>query len=161
MASISPITGKSVPLSQKQEAFSRAYVANGGNAAAAARTAGYGGENHSVVGCSLLKNERVNLYIAALTAEALANGSNKEIPTPEATMKAIWHEARYAKSDQARATNLRALAQFHGLLLERRRDETALENRSEEDLLELVRNLRKETEKEGIVIDFPKKGESA
>ena len=159
MASISPITGKSVALTLKQEAFCRAYIANGGNASAAARTAGYGGENHSVVGCSLMKNERVQRYLAALTAEGLANGSDKEIPTPEETMKAIWHEARYAKSDQARAANLRALAMYHGLLLERRRDESALDNRSEEELLEAVQNLRREAVKEGIVIDFPEKGE--
>ena len=109
----------------------------------------------------MMKNERVQRYIAVLTAEALANGSDKEIPTPEETMKAIWWEARNAKSDQARAASLRTLAQYHGLLIERRINESALDNRSEEELLKMVQDLRKETAEAGIVIDFPKKGESA
>jgi hypothetical protein len=56
------------PLNEKQEAFCRHYVANGGNGAKAARDAGFAEKSAHVTASRLLKDDRVQLRIAVLRA---------------------------------------------------------------------------------------------
>ena len=47
------------------------------------------------------------------------------------------------------------------MFIDRIRNEDSLESKSEEELIAELERLHEETRKEGIVIGFPKKGESA
>ncbi len=147
--------GKPLPygLTPRQAQFARNYIANGGNATSAAMEAGYGGQGNSKKSASVqasraLGSMKVQKYLADLTAEAAAN-SDGSILTADQTLAALTREAQMAKSDSARASNLRTLAQYHGLLIERRIDET--DNRSTEELKAQLAILRKQAFEEGVL----------
>jgi phage terminase small subunit len=53
-------------LSAKQEAFCRFYCANGGNASAAAKQAGYSARSAEMTGSRLMRNDKVRAFIESL-----------------------------------------------------------------------------------------------
>lgn len=75
----------------KKKLFAEAYIANGGNASEAAKSAGYAESSAGVTGCRLLKDAQVRLILDERQS-ALAN---KYELTAEAIIKSIAQELHF------------------------------------------------------------------
>ena len=75
----------------RKKLFAEAYIANGGNASEAARSAGYAEKSVGVTGCRLLKDAQVRLILDERQS-ALAN---KYELTAEAIIKSIAQELHF------------------------------------------------------------------
>ncbi len=145
MSKVNPETGELLPfgLTWMQYSFCVEYPAAGGVATEAAARAGYKGSrrNLSIRGAELLKNPRIQKCIASLTSESAGNAP-ADIMTSEEVLKAITKEARECKNDASRVAALKLLGTYHGLLIDRFKDETSMSD--EEIAAELARLEAKE-----------------
>jgi hypothetical protein len=102
----------------KRDAFIAAYVANGGVAAEAARTAGYSEKNSRKTGSRLLKDPDVAARIEAARQELRAvTGYDAKAAVAELDRNITL--ARANKSDMAVARLLELKLKVHGLLVDR------------------------------------------
>jgi phage terminase small subunit len=76
---------------EKKKLFAEAYIANGGNASEAAKSAGYSAKTAGVTGCRLLKDVQVQSILGE-RQKALAN---KYELTAEAIIKSIAQELHF------------------------------------------------------------------
>ena len=76
---------------EKKKLFAEAYIANGGNASEAAKSAGYSAKTAGVIGCRLLKDVQVQSILGE-RQKALAN---KYELTAEAIIKSIAQELHF------------------------------------------------------------------
>ena len=79
----------------RKKLFAEAYIANGGNASEAARSAGYSEKTAHVSGCRLLKDVQVR----AILDDRQAALANKYELTAEAIIKSIAQELHFDPAD--------------------------------------------------------------
>jgi phage terminase small subunit len=114
-------------LTNKQRQFISEYTTNGFNATAAAKTAGYKGNDKSlpVSGVQVLKSTKVKAEIDRILAKRERKDEDKQQKLVKFLEETI--EGKNAKGIQLKATEL--LMKYYGMLVERRITEDATRER--------------------------------
>lgn len=125
-------------LKGRQRAFVLEYVANGGNATEAAKTAGYSGSTARQQGSRLLTN--VDILAAVTKLQALTDGPRGDVAASDALR--VLHEIVIGLREPALAEVMHAA-------------KTLLDRRDRRELLELRERLRRQPEAEPVATVDP------
>jgi hypothetical protein len=123
-------------MTEKQWAFISTYLANGRNGAAAARAAGYAGNNKHLTSraAKLLSGKKIRKYLEDQAKEAALQG---KCLSPDQVLEGLSREAIKGENGHIRVSAFQVLAKYHGLLVEKVEDVT----KRPEDAAALLRSL--------------------